>query len=99
MAAEGNLMKRTIVVACLAILSSFARADYPDRPIRLVVPFAAGGGVDVLARAIGQRDVQHIPYKGTPRPILDKLNAEIDRALADPDVKRRLEDMGVVIQP
>ena len=48
-------MKRTIFLAWLAILSSFARADYPERPIRLVVPFAAGGGVDVLARAIGQR--------------------------------------------
>ena len=48
-------MKRTILLACLAIVTSFARADYPERPIRVVVPFAAGGGVDVLARAIGQK--------------------------------------------
>jgi len=48
-------MKRAFLLTCLAILASFARADYPDRPIRIVVPFAAGGGVDVLARTISQK--------------------------------------------
>ena len=33
----------------------FAQADYPSRPIRVIVPFAAGGGSDLTARYVGQR--------------------------------------------
>ena len=32
-----------------------AQAPYPNKPIRMVVPFAAGGATDVLARVIGQK--------------------------------------------
>ncbi len=31
------------------------QARYPDRPLRLIVPFPPGGGNDILARAVGQR--------------------------------------------
>lgn len=39
-------------LACYAAVAHAQSSDYPQRPIRLVVPFAAGGGIDVSTRAI-----------------------------------------------
>jgi len=37
--------------------------------------------------------------KGTPQPILDKINAALKKALNNPDVKKRLEDANIDIVP
>ena len=43
-------MKKLLLAATVALSSSTAFADYPDKPINLVVPFAAGGPTDKVAR-------------------------------------------------
>ena len=39
----------------LAVLATPARADYPDKPIRMVIGYAPGGGADNLIRPIAER--------------------------------------------
>jgi tripartite-type tricarboxylate transporter receptor subunit TctC len=42
------------LLACFALMSAAHAQNYPSRQIRLVVPFAAGGPADLLARVIAQ---------------------------------------------
>jgi tripartite-type tricarboxylate transporter receptor subunit TctC len=46
-----------LMLACLITFASeaFAQADYPSRPVRLIVNSAPGGGTDILARVLAQQ--------------------------------------------
>ena len=43
-----------IFFAINALMAHSAQAAYPDKQIRMVIPFAPGGTTDLLARAVGQ---------------------------------------------
>jgi len=50
------LSARLPIALMLCSLFAFASAaDYPARPVRVIVPFVAGGGTDLLARFVSQR--------------------------------------------
>jgi tripartite-type tricarboxylate transporter receptor subunit TctC len=48
-------MKALLVAAALLIAAPSRAADHPTHPITLVVPYAAGGGNDVIARIVAER--------------------------------------------
>ena len=49
-----QFLKLAVVAAAAAVPQLASALDYPTRPVRIIAGFAAGGGVDVTARLIGQ---------------------------------------------
>ncbi len=45
----------SVAITFLAAVAPVRAQPYPNKPIRLIVPFAAGGAVDVLARLLGSK--------------------------------------------
>lgn len=55
---ESNTVKKrfkVLVAASMALAALSAAAAYPERPVRLVVPYSAGGSTDTVARLVGAR--------------------------------------------
>ncbi len=60
MALRRCLFKLGILISCIAATAGFASENacarvFPEKPIRIIVPFAPGGGNDFIARFIAQR--------------------------------------------
>ncbi|AMN41028.1 Bug family tripartite tricarboxylate transporter substrate binding protein [Rhodoplanes sp. Z2-YC6860] len=85
---------RSLLFAALLLCASFATCDdasaqvkLPNRPIRLLVPFAPGGGVDVVARIVGQKITEQ-----TGQPVLIESKPGAGGALAVNELMRSEPD-------
>jgi len=50
-----NTFRPIVLTALLGLVGVSAGAEYPMRPVRFVVPFPPGGGVDIVARTVGEK--------------------------------------------
>ena len=70
-----------VAVACAAVLAATpAQADYPERPITLIVPWAPGGSTDVSSRALAKAAESAL---GQPVVVVNKPGASTTIGMAD----------------
>jgi len=50
-----NMVAGMFIAACASFGFDSALAQYPERPVKLIVPYPAGGGADVISRLYGMR--------------------------------------------
>ena len=48
-------MLRAILCAVVFSAPAAFAQSYPGKPVRIIVPYSAGGGTDIVARAVGQK--------------------------------------------
>jgi tripartite-type tricarboxylate transporter receptor subunit TctC len=56
-------MKRLLAFALLLALAAPAAAEYPDRPVRLIIPFPPGGSNDVVGRLVAHQLSEKLGHK------------------------------------
>jgi len=76
-----------VLVAFLLCSAPTLAQDYPNRPVTFVVPFAPGGGTDVLGRLMGQKLSERLgrPFVIENRPGAGTLTAALQVTRSAPD--------------
>src|SRR4051794_4323082 len=88
-----------IIAAAMALATGARAADYPARPIKLVIPYAAGGPTDIFGRLLAEylgKDLKQAVFVENKGGAQGAIGAEMV-AHADPDGYTLLGTSGSVI--
>lgn len=92
-----------MVGACTAAAPAWAEANWPTRPIRIVVPYPPGTGPDVAARLIGERlsSELHTPLVVENRPGANAIigTNEVVKAAADGHTFLLVDRLTLTVNP
>jgi tripartite-type tricarboxylate transporter receptor subunit TctC len=80
-------MKRLLAFACATLLSASAAAQYPTKPVRIVVPFPGGSATDTITRILAQSI-----SPGFGQPIIVDNKPGADGAIAAAEVAKAPPD-------
>ena len=97
--ALGSIASAVVLGASLLGGTSALAQAYPTKPVTIIVPFAAGGTI-AEAGVPGYEATSWFGMfapAGTPAPVLAKLNAAIVKLLAQPDVKKKINEQGAEV--
>ena len=82
-----TIIRLSLVLAAIGFASAAFSQTYPDRAVRVIVPFAAGGGTDVSARIVGdymsrtlgqQFIIENVPGAGGTTGSIRAMRAKAD---------------------
>jgi tripartite-type tricarboxylate transporter receptor subunit TctC len=84
-------MRRPLVsfltIVTLAFAHSAAAQNFPNKPVRLIAPFAAGGALDLIARGVGQK-----LSEGLSQPVIVENRAGASGAIGSEQVAKSAPD-------
>lgn len=63
---EVQWLRLALALALSLTASHVVAQSYPARPVRLIIPFAPGGGSDILGRMVGQKLTENLGVQVTP---------------------------------
>jgi tripartite-type tricarboxylate transporter receptor subunit TctC len=75
-----TLARLALALAALATAAAWAQESYPSKPVRIIVPFAAGGVADLLPRIVGEKLTQKW---GQPVVVENKVGAAGNIGMAE----------------